>query len=172
MSIATVMIPGPSSGLHLDRQIPQPVDPSNYFVVDGNRRVRGFALWFAPLSSAVPRYRVVKSCEPDDLLFQSLVKGGPMRDNNILVRHIKPAARVLGIGWVNWQVLPEILRDLVAYGRYRSRRPQNTHAPFPICNDSGDLRAGPTGVTPPSRREAGNLGELKLELGQKWDNRD
>jgi len=28
-----------------------------------------------------------------------------MRDNNILVRHIKPAARELGIGWVNWQVL-------------------------------------------------------------------
>ena len=28
-----------------------------------------------------------------------------IRDNNILVRHIKPAARTLGIGWVNWQVL-------------------------------------------------------------------
>ena len=28
-----------------------------------------------------------------------------MRDNNILVRHIKPAARELKIGWVNWRVL-------------------------------------------------------------------
>ena len=28
-----------------------------------------------------------------------------MRDNNILVRHIKPAARNLNIGWANWQVL-------------------------------------------------------------------
>jgi integrase len=28
-----------------------------------------------------------------------------MRDNNILSRHIKPAAQKLGIGWVNWQVL-------------------------------------------------------------------
>jgi len=28
-----------------------------------------------------------------------------MRDNNILVRHIKPAATAMGIGWVNWQVL-------------------------------------------------------------------
>jgi integrase len=28
-----------------------------------------------------------------------------MRDNNILVRHIKPAARSIGLGWVNWQVL-------------------------------------------------------------------
>jgi integrase len=38
-------------------------------------------------------------------VFQSVAVGAPMRDNNILVRHIKPAARELGIGWVNWQVL-------------------------------------------------------------------
>jgi integrase len=47
----------------------------------------------------------VKSDGPDDLVFQSLTKGAPMRDNNILVRHIKPAAKPLGIPWVNWQVL-------------------------------------------------------------------
>jgi integrase len=51
------------------------------------------------------RYRVVKAIGPDDLVFQSLTKGAPMRDNNILVRHIKPAARALDIPWVNWQVL-------------------------------------------------------------------
>jgi integrase len=28
-----------------------------------------------------------------------------MSDHNILSRHIKPVARKLGIGWVNWQVL-------------------------------------------------------------------
>src|SRR6516225_6551657 len=28
-----------------------------------------------------------------------------MSDHNILSRRIKPAARKLGIGWVNWQVL-------------------------------------------------------------------
>ena len=28
-----------------------------------------------------------------------------MSDHNILSRHIKPEARKLGIGWVNWQVL-------------------------------------------------------------------
>jgi len=28
-----------------------------------------------------------------------------MRDNNVLVRHLKPAARQLGLGWVNWLVL-------------------------------------------------------------------
>jgi integrase len=51
------------------------------------------------------RYRAVKSAGPNDLVFQSVRKGAPMRDNNILSRHIKPAARELGIGWVNWQVL-------------------------------------------------------------------
>lgn len=54
---------------------------------------------------ATRRYRVVKSDAPDDLVFQSVAKGAPMRDNNILTRHIKPTARKLNLGWVNWQVL-------------------------------------------------------------------
>jgi integrase len=54
---------------------------------------------------AIRKYPAVKSCGPEDLVFQSPVKGMPVRDNNVLVRHIKPAARKLGIGWVNWQVL-------------------------------------------------------------------
>jgi integrase len=28
-----------------------------------------------------------------------------MRDNNILVRHLKPAAKKLGLGFVNWRCL-------------------------------------------------------------------
>ena len=51
------------------------------------------------------KYKAVKSDGPDDLVFQSVAKGAPMRDNNILCRHIKPAARKLGMEWVNWQVL-------------------------------------------------------------------
>jgi integrase len=51
------------------------------------------------------KYPAVKAAGPDDLVFQSPMKGAPMRDNNILVRHIKPAARKLGLPWVNWQVL-------------------------------------------------------------------
>jgi integrase len=54
---------------------------------------------------ATRRYRAVKSDGPDDLVFQSVKSGSPMRDNNILARHIKPAGRKLGIGWVNWLVL-------------------------------------------------------------------
>jgi integrase len=51
------------------------------------------------------RYKAVKADGPDDLVFQSVKTGTPMRDNVILSRHIKPAARKLGAGWVNWQVL-------------------------------------------------------------------
>ena len=39
---------------------------------------------------AVRKYRVVKSEGPNDLVFQSVKDGKPMRDNNILSRFIKP----------------------------------------------------------------------------------
>ena len=55
--------------------------------------------------SGTRRYQAVKSCGPEDLVFQSVRTGSPMRDNNILVRHIKPAARKVGLSFVNWQVL-------------------------------------------------------------------
>ena len=55
--------------------------------------------------NAARRYKAVKSDGPDDLVFQSVKSGAPMRDNIVLSRHIKPAARKLGIDWVNWQVL-------------------------------------------------------------------
>ncbi len=51
------------------------------------------------------KYTVVKKDGPQDLVFQSVKDGKPMRDNNILARFIKPAARKLGMPWVNWQVL-------------------------------------------------------------------
>jgi integrase len=54
---------------------------------------------------AVRKYRVVKSDGPNDLVFQSVKDGKPIRDNNILMRFIKPAARKLGLGWVNWRSL-------------------------------------------------------------------
>ncbi len=54
---------------------------------------------------AVRRYPVVKADGPEDLVFQSVKDGKPMRDNNILKRFIKPAARVAGISRVNWRAL-------------------------------------------------------------------
>ena len=38
-------------------------------------------------------------------MFQSVRTGAPMRDNNILSRHIKPAARKIGLGFVDWRCL-------------------------------------------------------------------
>jgi integrase len=49
--------------------------------------------------------KVVKSSGPDDLVFQSVLTGAAMRDNNILKRHIKPAARKAGLEFVNWRCL-------------------------------------------------------------------
>ncbi|SRR6266567_331266 len=43
------------------------------------------------------RFKLVRSDEPQDLVFQSLRKGAPMRDGNILRRHLRPAALKLGI---------------------------------------------------------------------------
>jgi len=54
---------------------------------------------------ATRKYKVVKVDDPRDLVFQSVRNGRPMRDNNILTRHIKPAARKLGLGYVNWKCL-------------------------------------------------------------------
>jgi integrase len=54
---------------------------------------------------AVRHYKVVRSDGPDDLVFQSVRTGKPMRDNNVLSRHIKPAGRELGLPWVNWRCL-------------------------------------------------------------------
>jgi integrase len=54
---------------------------------------------------AVRKYQVVKCDAPNDLVFQSLKDGKPIRDNNILTRFIKPAARTMGLAWVNWRCL-------------------------------------------------------------------
>ncbi len=54
---------------------------------------------------ATRRYKLVKSDDPDALVFQSVKDGRPMNDQNILKRHIQPAARKLGLSFVNWRCL-------------------------------------------------------------------
>lgn len=78
--------------------------PVNRAVIDHIRRLETLTIEVRA-GRAVRRYPAVKSSGPDDLVFQSVVKGVPMRDNNILVRHIKPAARAIDKPWINWQVL-------------------------------------------------------------------
>jgi site-specific recombinase XerD len=53
---------------------------------------------------AIRRHKLVKSAGPDDLVFQSVQAGQPMNDQNVLRRHIKPAAQGLGLH-VNWRCL-------------------------------------------------------------------
>jgi integrase len=55
--------------------------------------------------TAIRKYRAVRKLGPDELVFQSVKDGQPMRDNNILSRHIKPAGRMLGMPWLNWRCL-------------------------------------------------------------------
>jgi integrase len=71
------------------------------------QRIHGLKLLTVEVRAgkAIRRYRVVKSDGPDDLVFQSVKTGAPMRDNNILSRFIKPAARKLGLPFVNWRCL-------------------------------------------------------------------
>jgi len=53
---------------------------------------------------AMRHHKVVKADGPDDLVFQSVWTGKPMRDGNILKRFIKPAANKLGLR-ANWRCL-------------------------------------------------------------------
>jgi integrase len=56
---------------------------------------------------AIRRFPAVKSSGPDDLVFQAVEQGGFMDDQNILSRHLKPAAKAAGISTelVNWRSL-------------------------------------------------------------------
>ena len=54
---------------------------------------------------ATRKHKLVKSGGPDDLVFQSVQNGGPMNDQNILKRHIQPAAQKLGLPFVTWRCL-------------------------------------------------------------------
>jgi len=76
----------------------------NPTVIDRIHRLKTLTLEIKA-GNAVRRYPAVKASGPEDLVFASVMTGRPMRDNNILCRFIKPAARKLGIGFVNWQVL-------------------------------------------------------------------
>ena len=54
---------------------------------------------------SVRTFSAVKSDEEDALIFQSVETGAAMNDQNILKRHIQPAARRLGLNKVDWRML-------------------------------------------------------------------
>jgi integrase len=53
----------------------------------------------------IRKHKLVKSDEPDALVFQSVQDGKPMNDQNVLRRHIQPVARRLGLNFVDWHCL-------------------------------------------------------------------
>jgi integrase len=61
--------------------------PVNRAVVERIQRLKTLVVE-VKAGRAVRKYAAVKGSGPDDLVFQSVMKGSPMRDNNILVRHI------------------------------------------------------------------------------------
>jgi integrase len=78
--------------------------PVNHSVIE---RIYGLKLLtvYVKAGNAVRKHRVVKSDGPEHLIFQSVRDGKPIRDNNILTRFLKPAARTMGLEWVNWRSL-------------------------------------------------------------------
>jgi integrase len=54
---------------------------------------------------AIRTHKLIKSAGSDDLVFQSVQDGKPMNDQNVLKRHIKPAACKLGLSFANWRCL-------------------------------------------------------------------
>ena len=103
---------------------------------------------------AVRKYRVVKSHGPDDLVFQSVKDGKPIRDNNILTRFIKPAARTMGLPWVKLAVSADLARSLAQAGRRRRKGRSRSDAPLTCEHDVGHLPAVRSRVTAEGRSKA------------------
>jgi integrase len=78
--------------------------PVNQPVIDRLQKLKSTTVEFKA-GLATRRYPAVKAAAPTDLVFQSVMLGRPMRDNNILLRFIKPAAEKLAIPWLNWRAM-------------------------------------------------------------------
>ncbi len=74
-------------------------------VIQRIHRLKGLSVKIGGGRGKYQTFKLVKADAPDALVFQSIRKGAPMRDNNVLTRHIKPAARKLGLPWENWRCL-------------------------------------------------------------------
>jgi hypothetical protein len=95
---------------------------------------------------AVRHFKVVKSSNPEDLVFQSVMKGTPLRDNNILARHLKPAARKMGLDFVNWRCLAHLPRHLVEDGGCGRERRAGAIKTFSCLDHAGPVPAVRAGV--------------------------
>ena len=93
----------------------------NQAVIDRLERLKTLTV-AVKAGRAVRKVKVVRSASPEDLVFQSLMTGAPMRDNNILTRFIKPAGRKIGLDFVNWRCLRNLPCNVAQAGRCRCER--------------------------------------------------
>ena len=100
---------------------------------------------------AVRKYKVVKADGPNDLIFQSVRDGKPLRDNNILVRFIKPAGRGLGLDWVNWRCCEPPCHLAQDCRRGREGR-AGANATLASLDNARHLSAVRSGITAPRGR--------------------
>ena len=137
----------------------------NHTVIERIQRLKTLTL-DVRAGRAVRKLKAVKSSGPDDLVFQSLMKGAPMRDNTILTRHIKPAARRIGLDFVNWQVLRRSHATWLkmAGADVKDAQAQMRHSR--ANNDAGDLPAVCSGVTAQGGRQTGHAEARQLSVIQ------
>ena len=107
-------------------------------------------------------HKLVKSDGPDDLVFQSVQQGKPMNDQNVFKRHIQPAARKLGLSFVNWRCLRTSHATwLVQAGADPKVRPRPDAALSRLDHD-GHLRSDRSCRATPSARTAANLPRMRV----------
>jgi len=92
---------------------------------------------------AKKRIKLVRADGPEDLVFQSLRNGAPMRDGNVLRRHLRPAAIKLGNRPQESNVA--LATDVLCYMDDRSRRKPKgsatSHAALSHLDHHGHLRS-------------------------------
>ena len=69
-----------------------------------------------------------------------------MRDNNVLTRHLKPAARKLGFGFRQLALSPHFPGDLDGGGRRKCQRRAGPDAAQPDSDHLGRVRTTGTGI--------------------------
>jgi hypothetical protein len=112
----------------------------NSCVVDRIHRLKGLTVEVRA-GNAIRKYKVVKSDGPDDLVFQGVQSGGPLRDNNILVRFIKPAGSVAELAVGELEKPANISRDVAQNGWRRREGRTGTNAALPFEHYVGHLPA-------------------------------
>jgi integrase len=100
------------------------------------------------------KYKLVKSDDPNALVFQSVKDGKPMNDQNILKRHIQPAARKLGLPFVKWRCFRTSHATWLVQAGADPKSVQGSDAALSHQHDHRCIRANCSGIATPGNYEA------------------